>query len=113
MLLHMHACVHTPDPYTCAVCTGPPGPDDPAQPWPYDPAISDIMYKHVFIDPDMEAQPGFMPPAASLPEEVRTLALALPCVSACACVPLAHSGAKALSCLRQATPVLRLSMGCV
>ncbi|KAF5830389.1 hypothetical protein DUNSADRAFT_14652 [Dunaliella salina] len=53
-----------------ALPPGPPSPEDPAQPWPYDPTISDIMYKHVFIDPDLEKQPDFVPPASNLPEEV-------------------------------------------
>ena len=53
--------------------TGPPGPEDPAQPWPFDTTIGDILYKHVFIDPDHEKQPGFVPPASSLPEEVSML----------------------------------------
>ena len=58
-------------PCTTYCLSGPVGPEDSAQPWPYDPAIGDIMYKHVFVDPVLEAQPGFSPPAAAMTEEVR------------------------------------------
>ena len=34
----------------------------------FDPEISDLLYSKVLIDPDLEAQPGFIPPASSLPE---------------------------------------------